>query len=229
MTYPKDTFVRNATVTRINHWITGICFVLLLLSGLPMFHPALFFLSNLFGGGQWTRAAHPWLGVVLILSFSGLVVQFWRDNRWNRDDIAWLKKIDRVLDNDEANVPPVGRFNAGQKAVFWGMAILVPVLFITGLAIWEVYFFTWTSIQTQRVAVLIHSLAAIGAIIIWMVHVYAALWVKGSMRAMLHGTVTPGWALRHHRKWFQALVAAGSPGPTPEAARKTPAPGAGKH
>jgi len=114
----------------------------------------------------------------------------------------------------------VARFNAGQKLVFWGMLLLVPILFITGLTIWEVYFFPYTSIETQRAALLIHSLAAIGVILVWILHVYAALWVKGSMRAMLRGTVTPGWAWRHHRKWFRALVAAGSAGPTPESHSK---------
>ena len=61
MNYPEGTLIRNATVTRINHWITAACFVLLMLSGLSMFHPMLFFLSELFGGGQWTRAIHPWI------------------------------------------------------------------------------------------------------------------------------------------------------------------------
>ena len=63
-----------------------------MLSGLSMFHPMLFFLSGLFGGGQWTRAIHPWIGIVLLISYAGLIVQFWRDNIWNRDDIAWLRR-----------------------------------------------------------------------------------------------------------------------------------------
>jgi formate dehydrogenase subunit gamma len=206
MTYPKGTIVRNRTAARINHWITGGCFVLLLLSGLSMFHPMLFFLSGLFGGGQWTRAMHPWIGIVLLVSYAGLIVQFWRDNLWSRDDIAWLLAIDRVLVNEEEGVPEVARFNAGQKFVFWSMTLLVPVLFFTGLAIWEVYFSTYTSIEQQRVAALIHSLAAVGAIIVWIVHVYAAIWVKGSVRAMTQGYVTPGWAWRHHRKWLRRLA-----------------------
>ncbi len=82
-----------------------------------------------------------------------------------------------MLANDEEGVPEVGRFNAGQKFVFWSMALLIPVLFVTGIVIWEVYFCTSTSIETQRVALLIHSLAAIAAIIVWIVHVYAAIWV----------------------------------------------------
>src|SRR5258708_40153230 len=118
MTRPKGTLIRNTAAARVNHWITGGCFVLLLLSGLAMFHPMLFFLAELFGGGQWNRAVHPWIGTVLLGSYAGLIVQFWRDNRWNRDDILWMNAIDHVLINKEAGVPEVPRFKAGQKFGF---------------------------------------------------------------------------------------------------------------
>ncbi len=220
MTPAEGYLVRYATVTRVNHWITAICFVLLTLSGLSMFHPIFFFLSNLFGGGQWTRAVHPWIGIILVLSYAGLVVQFWRENFWNEDDTAWVRKIDRVMENKEEGVPEVGQFNAGQKFVFWAMALLIPVLLFTGLVIWEVYFSRLTPLVVQRVAVLIHSLAAIGAILIWIIHVYAGIWVRGSLRAMMRGDVTPGWAWRHHRKWLRHQVETRSagPGPRPEGA-----------
>jgi formate dehydrogenase subunit gamma len=90
MTHPHGTLTRNTTGTRINHWITGGCFVLLVLSGLSMFDPITSFLSGLFGGGQSTRAIHPWIGVVLLISYLGLIIQFWRDNLWKREDLAWL-------------------------------------------------------------------------------------------------------------------------------------------
>jgi formate dehydrogenase subunit gamma len=222
MTYPKGTIVRNTTAARINHWITAGSFVLLMLSGLSMFHPMLFFLSGLFGGGQWTRAIHPWIGIVLLISYVGLIVQFWRDNGWNRDDIAWMVAINRVLVNEEEGVPEVGRFNAGQKFVFWSMAFLIPVLFFTGIMIWEIYFSTYTTIEQQRIAVLIHSLAAIAAIIVWITHVYAAIWVRGSVRGMTRGYATPGWAWRHHRKWLRSLAATNSRGPRPHAGGGAP-------
>jgi formate dehydrogenase subunit gamma len=215
MTRPKEALTRNTTATRINHWITGLCFVLLLLSSLSMFDPLLFWLSALFGGGQWTRAIHPWIGIVLLISYAGLIVQFWRDNLWSRDDLAWMRSIRHVLANEEEGVPEVPRFNAGQKFVFWSMTLLVPVLFLSGLVIWEIYFSTYTTIEQQRIAVVIHSLAAFAAIIVWIIHVYAAIWVRGSVRAMTQGYVTPGWAWRHHRKWLRSLVATGSAGPRP--------------
>ena len=219
MSRPPGTFLRYTAAARINHWITGACFVLLMLSGLSMFHPLLFFLSALFGSGEWARAIHPWIGCVLLVSYAGLIVQFWRDNLWNGDDIAWMGAIGRVLRNEEERVPEVGRLNAGQKFVFWSMALLVPALFLTGLVIWEYYFGEATSIETQRAAALIHSYLAIGAIIIWIIHVYAGIWVRGSMRAMTQGWVTPGWAWRHHRKWLRSLVETGSPGPRPRPRR----------
>jgi formate dehydrogenase subunit gamma len=202
----KTVIVRYTTMNRVNHWITAICFVLMVLSGLSMFHPMLYWLSDLFGGGQWTRAVHPWIGCVLLVSYLGLIVQFWRENLWHREDTQWVKSIREVADNDEEGAPPVGRNNAGQKLVFWSMTLLIPVLFFTGLVIWEVYFGEATPIPVQRAAALIHSIAAVLAIIVWVVHVYAAIWVRDSVRAMTQGYVTPGWAWRHHRKWLKELA-----------------------
>jgi len=142
-------------------------------------------------------------------------VQFWRDELFTRDDFRWSLAIGKVILNEDKGVPDVARFNAGQKMVFWSMAFLVPVLFFSGLVIWEIYFSSYTTIEQQRVALLIHSLCAIGAILVWIVHVYSGIWIRGSVRAMSHGYVTPGWAFRHHRKWFRALVESGSRGPVP--------------
>lgn len=207
MNRPRTVIIRYTVANRVNHWITAICFVLMVLSGLSMFHPMLFFLSGLFGGGQWTRAVHPWIGCVLMVSYLGLIIQFWRENLPERSDVEWTEAIGHVLENDEDAVPEVGRNNAGQKFVFWSMTLLLPVLFVTGLLIWEVYFGEATSIPVQRAAVLIHSLAAIAAILIWITHVYAAIWVRNSVRGMTQGYVTPGWAWRHHRKWLRELAA----------------------
>ena len=50
------------------------------------------------------------------------------------------------------------------------------------------------------------AVPAIGAILIWIVHVYAAIWVKGTLSAMTRGSVSGGWAWKHHRKWFRQEV-----------------------
>ncbi len=66
---PQERIERYAPATRINHWIVAISFVLLALSGLALFHPALFWLTNLFGGGPWTRILHPFIGCFMARPF----------------------------------------------------------------------------------------------------------------------------------------------------------------
>jgi formate dehydrogenase subunit gamma len=197
---------RYTKAARVNHWITATCLVLLALSGLALFHPSLFFLTGLFGGGQWTRAIHPWIGVVLFFSFAGLFIRFWRANLWRREDGTWLARLRDVLAGNEENLPEVGKYNAGQKTVFWGMSLLIIVLITSGFVIWDQYFAQYSTIDQKRIAVLIHALAAVVIICIWIVHVYAAIWVRGTIGAMTRGRVTGGWAWRHHRKWLRELV-----------------------
>ena len=190
---------------RVNHWLTAALFSLLALSGLAMFSPYLFFLTGLFGGGQSTRAIHPWFGVVLLFSFAGLFVRFWKLNLPNRDDVAWSMHIGDVITNHHERLPELGKYNAGQKGVFWSQTALILVMFVSGIIIWDQYFFTYTAIDTKRWAVLLHSVAAIFAIAIILVHIYAGIWIRGTGRAMIRGSVTGGWAFRHHRKWLRQV------------------------
>jgi formate dehydrogenase subunit gamma len=199
---------RYTVGARINHWITAASLVLLAVTGLALFHPSLYFLTGLFGGGSNTRAIHPWIGVVLFFAFLGLFFRFWRLNLWERNDSVWMTRIRDVIGgHDEgAGMPELGKYNAGQKMVFWSMSVLIVVLITSGVVIWDLYFAEYTSVGQKRVAVLVHSLAAIVAICVWIVHVYAAIWVRGTIRAMTRGTVTGGWAWRYHRRWLRELV-----------------------
>jgi formate dehydrogenase subunit gamma len=209
----KPVTVDRYTVgARINHWITAISLVLLALSGLSLFHPSLFFLTALFGGGQWTRAIHPWIGVVLFFSFAGLFLRFWKANLWKAEDSTWLRRIRDVLAGDEEKLPELGKYNAGQKFVFWGMSTLIIILIVSGIVIWDEYFFAFTTIEQKRIAILVHAMAAVVTICVWIIHVYAAIWVRGTIDAMTKGRVTGGWAWRHHRKWLRELVSK-RPGP----------------
>ncbi|CDM62039.1 MULTISPECIES: formate dehydrogenase subunit gamma [Rhizobium] len=197
---------RYTAGARINHWITAASLVLLALSGMALFHPSLFFLTALFGGGPLTRIIHPWIGVVLFFSFLGLFLRFWKANLWRREDSNWLAHGRDVLAGHEERAPEVGKYNAGQKVVFWSMSILIIVLITTGTTIWDQYFAGYTTIELKRWAVLSHSIAAVVIINVWIIHVYSALWVRGTIRAMTRGSVTGGWAWRHHRKWLRELV-----------------------
>ena len=141
---------RYTTAARINHWITAVSLILLALSGLALFHPSLYFLTYLFGGGQLTRAIHPWIGVVLAISFLGLFFRFFTLNLWNRDDTVWMKNLGAVINDREEGLPELGKYNAGQKLVFWGQSVLILLLFCSGIVLWDVYFADYTTIDQKR-------------------------------------------------------------------------------
>jgi formate dehydrogenase subunit gamma len=201
----SDEIVRYTAGTRINHWIVAISFVLLALSGLALFHPALFWLTNLFGGGAWTRILHPFIGVFMVLMFSLLAIKFWKDNTLQARDWQWLRQFKDVVRNREENVPEVGRYNAGQKLLFFVIVVCLVGLLLSGIVIWRAYFSLYFSIEVIRFASLVHAISALLLICAIIVHIYAAIWVKGSVRAMTRGTVTRGWAWKHHHAWFREV------------------------
>ncbi len=191
---------------RMNHWFIALMFVLAGLSGLAFFHPAFFFLSHLFGGGSWARILHPFLGVLMIVGFLGLFFKLWRDNVVNDADREWKKHMGRMLQGDKAGMPPVGKYNYGQKMVFWAMAVSLVVLLVTGLMFWRPWFAPYFPVDLLRAAVLLHSISAVVLIAATIMHVYAVIWVKGTARAMTRGTVTEGWAKMNHPLWHQEVT-----------------------
>lgn len=192
--------------TRMNHWAVALLFVCAGLSGLAFFHPALFFLTMLFGGGSWTRILHPYFGLLMVLGFVGLFAQVWRENVWLPRDTAWVKAAPRLVRTGrEDGMPPVGKYNGGQKAVFWVFGASLLLLFATGFVFWEPWFGDTFRIGLRRIAVLLHALAAVMLILSVIVHVYAAIWVKGTMRAMTRGSVTEPWARHNHPLWHREM------------------------
>lgn len=208
MTVERDNgeIVRYETATRINHWTVAISFVLLALSGLALFHPALFWLTNLFGGGPWTRILHPFIGLIMVFAFVFLAAKVWRHNAWEARDGRWMRQVRDVLANREEKLPDVGRYNAGQKLLFYVIVACLLGLLLSGLAMWRAYFAL--PVEIVRLASLLHAICALVLICAIVVHVYAAIWVKGSMRAMTRGTVSYGWAWKHHRAWFRETTGA---------------------
>ena len=199
----KKDIQRYTANERSNHWLVAIFFILAGLSGLALFHPALFWLSSLFGGGPWTRILHPFLGLAMFVFFLGLVLRFAHHNLLDRSDVQWLKQWRDVVGNREENLPAVGRYNAGQKLLFWTLLLCMLVLLVTGFVMWRAYFSHFFGIDIIRIASLLHAFAAFVLICSILVHIYAGLWVKGSMGAMLYGWVSRGWARKHHAAWLK--------------------------
>jgi formate dehydrogenase subunit gamma len=191
---------------RMTHWVVAITFVLAGLSGLAFFHPSMFFFSNLFGGGPWTKILHPVIGLVMFVAFMLMAVHHWRDNLMKEGDAEWRAKATDLLMGKHPQMPPAGKFNAGQKALFWVLVASMAVLLLTGLAIWRPWIAPYLSVGVLRAAVLLHSVSAVVLIISVIGHIYMAIWTKGSIRAMTRGTVPENWAKLHHPAWHREMT-----------------------
>lgn len=200
---PKD-LKRYTASERANHWVVGMSFILLGLSGLSFFHPAFFPLNQLFGGPVWARILHPYVGVLMAVAFLIIFIRFFKLNLITKRDIDWLKQAHEMVNGDDHNMPEQGKYNGGQKALFWALAVCMLLMSVSGILIWRANFHF--DITAVRLGVLVHAAVASVMIGLITVHVYAAIWVKGTIRAMWYGTVTRGWAKQHHRGWYRQVT-----------------------
>jgi formate dehydrogenase subunit gamma len=197
---------RYTVPERANHWVVAASFVLLTTSGLALFQPEFFVLSYVLGDGTWSRILHPFIGVVLMLGFGRTMIKFWNDNKITDVDRQWMKRIGDVIRNRDQGLPEVGKYNAGQKYLFWTWVVTILLLFVSGIVMWQPYFTPYFTVGVVRVAVLVHVFSAFVAILGLIVHVYSGImWVRGSLRAMTQGTVTASWAKHHHPAWYRSV------------------------
>ncbi len=191
---------------RIAHWVLAVCFFLAALSGLALFHPAMAWLVNLFGGGPWTRILHPFFGLLMVFSFAALAVRLVSENFLKPYDFEWLKHGIDVFKGKHEGIPEQGKYNAGQKVLYWLLVVLMVVLFVTGFLFWRPWFAHYFPITLVRLGALVHTAAAAVLIIIILGHMYMGIWTVGSIRAMMQGYVTARWAKFHHARWYREVT-----------------------
>ncbi len=205
-TVTRPGIVRYTGGQRTNHWLTAIAFVLLAATGLAFFHPAFFFLTHLLGGPQWSRILHPWVGVFMFVCFLILASRMWSNNLWRGNDTQWFRQVKDSMMNRDELLPPIGKYNPGQKLVFYTMVVCLTVLLLTGIVIWRSIFGIFFPVPVHRVAVLLHAFFAFVLMFALVIHIYSAIWVKGSIRAMVRGSVTHAWARHHHPGWYAEVT-----------------------
>ncbi len=206
-----DLLPRYSHGERLTHWAVAVAYVALFCSGLAMFHPYFWWLSALFGGGPLMRVIHPFLGATFAILFYAYALRLVRDNLLVPGDRQWLAHMFAYMNKQGAEVPVEGKYNAGQKLMYWSMMIVIALLLATGVLMWRPYFAPHVAIPLRRFANLVHAAMAFVMFVGIGVHVYAAYWTKGSIRAMTRGTVTRAWARFHHPGWYAKL--AGKDGP----------------
>jgi formate dehydrogenase subunit gamma len=189
---------------RFTHWLTASCFVVLALSGLnyifgkrllqPIIGPEAFTTIS-----QWGKYAHNFLAWPFIVGLVLMLALWVADNIPNGVDIAWLKAGGGLFGRSH---PHAGRFNAGQKIVFWIVILGGTVMSVSSIVL--LFPFSAADINGMQWAQIFH--AVIGALFIaaMLGHIYiGSLGMEGAYDAMGSGEVDLGWARAHHDLWVE--------------------------
>ncbi len=201
----KDTekIPRFSWTERAIHWMAALSFLYAALTGLALWTPHLFWLATVFGGGETVRWGHPWGGIFFAVVLAFMFRNWARQMRLDAEDKVWLRNAHKYAVHDESGLPEPGRFNAGQKMLFWLQAVCTLLLFASGVVLW------WPELMPRALrlaAILLHPLAAIASIGGIIIHIYmGTAAVPEAFRGMIQGWVRPGWAASHHPKWFREI------------------------
>lgn len=199
---------------RFTHWLTATSFIVLAITGLNYFLGKRLLLPLLgpdafSAWSQWAKYAHNFMAWPFMLGVILMIVVWVRDNLPERTDWAWFKAGGGFFGGAE---PDSGRFNAGQKLVFWSVAIFGTALAVTGILM--LFPFWALDINGMQVAQYVHAIVAVLFIAVIIAHIYiGTLGMEGAYEAMWSGRVDLAWARHHHRRWVEEQQAKTAGGP----------------
>ena len=204
---PGGRILRYTFKERFIHWIAGISYVYLLLNGLALWSPVFWWMAALLGGGPVARLTHPWVGLVFFASVVWMYRLWDKDMRITDEDRAWNKALGHYVRHEDESMPPAGRFNAGQKYLFWVMFWGGVVLLLTGLVLWFTEYIPWSLRSLRYISVLVHPIAFLVTLAGFIIHVYmGTAVVRGGFTSVVRGEVTEAWAKAHHPLWFKRIT-----------------------
>ncbi len=196
---------------RAAHWSNAVAFVILAISGIVMAFGQFFLLPvlghTLFGWLTYAlKTAHNFAGPLFAVSLLIVFITFLRDNFPGRGDLDWLRKGGGLFGGHE---PPSGRFNAGEKLIFWGGVFLLGIFIVSsGLVLDKVLPGLAYLRGDMQIAHMVHSVAAVLMIAAFLGHIYiGTIGMRGAYSAMKTGYVDEGWAAEHHRYWYEDIKA----------------------
>ena len=216
--------VRFNAFERFVHWMTATCFIILGITGLnitfgkklllPLMSPDAFTAWS-----QWAKYAHDFLSFPFTLGVVLIFLMWIAGNLPSRDDVEWLKEGGGMIGDRH---PPAGRFNAGQKMVYWIVVLGGGIMAATGYML--MFPFYLTDIAGMQTAQMVHGVVAVLFVAVMIAHIYiGTLGEEGAFEAMGTGTVDLNWAKQHHSTWVEQEVAKGRGAAPPSGATATPA------
>jgi len=198
---------RFTLAERWAHWVLGISFVVLGITGLIILFGKFVLLPvigyTLFA---WLTALaknlHNFVAPLFIVSLLVFIVMYAKDNLPEKGDATWLANGWKFFAGKHL---PSGRFNAGEKVWFWvGVVVLCLILGVTGLILLFPNFDQVRS--TMQLANILHAIASVLVIALGLGHIYmGTIGVEGTYRNMVDGVTDESWAKEHHEYWYNEV------------------------
>jgi formate dehydrogenase subunit gamma len=199
------TVTRFMPVERFAHWLTATSFIILALTGLSLAFGRLL-LIPVIGHEAFTamahygKLAHNFLSFPFVLGLLMMLVLWIRDNIPEKADLIWIKQGGGFLNNGFH--PEAGRFNAGQKMIFWTVVLGGLAMALSGYML--MFPFYLTGVGGMQISHIIHSLGTAVMVSVIFGHIYiGTIGMEGAFDAMGDGEVDLNWAREHHAGWLK--------------------------
>lgn len=196
--------VRHNRVSRLIHWTVAVTFFVCVFTGMPIWTPVFGWMAHLFGGLSVCRVVHPWAGVAFTIASIAMFVQWLPDMHVEPEERAWFgPKLFQYMryQTEDSNV---GKYNGGQKLLFWAAGLGAVGLLVSGLVMWFPEFF---SPLLRQLSHLLHDITFIFFAVAIVFHIYLGTAAEpGTFGSMTRGTVTRAWARLHHPRWYREVT-----------------------
>jgi formate dehydrogenase subunit gamma len=200
---------------RLAHWVAAGSYLYLLATGLAFWSPWLFWMAVALGGGQVSRMLHPWVGLIFTGAVVYMYVMWSKQMRFVPVDREWWNSLHYYIRNEDDKMPPAGRYNAGQKMLFWSFFWGGLVLLLSGLVLWFSSSLPWSWRWLRYTAVLLHPIAALVTIGNFMIHIYMGVFAeRGAFGSVIRGDVSVAFAKRYHPGWYEEIVGSSASDPS---------------
>jgi formate dehydrogenase subunit gamma len=207
------TLIRFRAFERFSHWLTAVSFVLLGLTGLnitfgkivllPVVGPEIF--SEI---SQAAKYVHNFTSFAFVTGLLLIIAIFFKDNLPAKVDIEWIKQGGGFIKSKHA---PAGRFNPGEKGVYWLSLLAGLAVSVSGFVL--LFPFYETNIADMQLAQVVHAVVAVLFIALILAHIYiGTLGMEGAFEAMGTGEVDINWAKEHHDVWLAEQLEKGNVG-----------------
>lgn len=197
--------VRHKRSSRIIHWATALFFFVCLFTGLPIWTPIFGWLAGLFGGLTVCRWLHPLAGAAFFLMMAVMFFHWASEMVLERSERGWLgPRLLRYMRYQDEGDTDVGKYNGGQKLLFWFAALAALGLFASGIVMWFPESFP---VLVREAAILGHDVTFVLLVIAILGHMYLGTAAEpGTFHSMTRGTVTKPWARLHHPRWYREVT-----------------------